>query len=437
MTHHPGAALSSTLLVQTLASLVLSAPSVLAPAVAPTLGFGPERVGLFVGVAYLAAMLSGLGSGGWVTQIGAVRLSQVAMLACACGTVAAIAGMPVLLGFAALIIGTGYGMINPAASSLLARHSPPANRSLFFSVKQTGVPLGVALAGLLFPWGLHTIGWRSSIVAAGAVCIAMALLLRPMVARLEPFVAGRALNPEDSAETADAGGHPSAVGHRSAREPAHSSEADAGPTKPRPGLMTVLRDPTLRRLSLTSFAFAATQLCFITFLVSYLNLELGQSLALAAGILAGSQAVSTASRIAWGFVADRWIEPGWLLGALGLAMSAACVSLGLLSTSASTGLIVAAAIVCAATTMGWNGVYFAELTHHSSYANMAALAGASQFLTFSGSMAGPVLFGELIRRGGSYSTAYLVLAVLPAIAGMFMLRAAIVEDRHPAPDSGL
>ncbi len=191
MTPRPGAALGSTLLVQMLASLVLTAPSVLAPAVAPTLGFGPERVGMFVGVAYLAAMLSGLGSGGWVIRIGAVRLSQIAMLACACGTAATVAGLPVLLGVAALIIGAGYGMINPAASSLLARHAPPANRSLFFSIKQTGVPLGVALAGLLFPWGLHTIGWRPSIIVAGVVCVAMALLLRPMVKLLEPFEAVR------------------------------------------------------------------------------------------------------------------------------------------------------------------------------------------------------------------------------------------------------
>lgn len=419
-----------------LASLVLTAPSVLAPAVAPTLGFGPERVGMFVGVAYLAAMLSGLGSGGWVIRIGAVRLSQIAMLACACGTAATVAGLPVLLGVAALIIGAGYGMINPAASSLLARHAPPANRSLFFSIKQTGVPLGVALAGLLFPWGLHTIGWRPSIIVAGVVCVAMALLLRPMVKLLEPFEAVRITEPEDRTEAFDAGARSSPTGHPGAGEPAHRAEPDGAAPKSRPGLMTVLSDPTLRRLSLTSFAFAATQLCFITFLVSYLNLELGQSLALAAGILAGSQVVSTASRIAWGFVADRWIEPGWLLGALGLAMSAACVSLGLLGESASTGLVVAAALVCAATTMGWNGVFFAELTHHSSYANMAALAGASQFLTFSGSMAGPVLFGELIRRGGSYGTAYLMVAALPAVAGAFMLRAAMIGNRHPAPDSG-
>jgi MFS family permease len=428
----PGAALGSTLLVQTLASLVLTAPSVLAPAVAPTLGLRPESVGMFVGVAYLAAMLSGLGSGGWVNRIGAVRLSQVAMLACTCGTLGVIAGLPVLMGLAALTIGAGYGMINPAASSLLARHSPPASRGLFFSVKQTGVPLGVALSGLLLPWGLHTIGWRPSILIAGAACAAMALMLRPMIAKLEPFAAGRIRSPGRETDIADRG----ATGTGTETGPGASAETDA-PAKDRPGLMMVLRDPALRRLSLTSFAFACTQLCFITFLVSYLNLELGQSLALAAGILAASQAISTASRIAWGVVADRWIGPGWLLGALGLAMSAACVGLGLLSASSGTGLIVAAAVVCAATTMGWNGVYFAELTHHSTHANMAALAGASQFLTFSGSMAGPVLFGELIRHGGSYSTAYLVLAVLPAVAGAFMLRAAIVGNRHRAQDSGL
>lgn len=423
---HPGAALGSTLLVQTLASLVLTAPSVLAPAVAPTLGFRPESVGMFVGVAYLAAMLSGLGSGGWVSRIGAVRLSQVAMLACTVGTLGVIVGKPLLMGLAALTIGAGYGMINPAASSLLARHSPPANRGLFFSVKQTGVPLGVALSGLLLPWGLHTIGWRPSILIAGAACAAMALMLRPMIARLEPFAAGRTWSPKRQGNIAD----------RSASETG-TGGTGAAQAKDRPGLMMVLRDPTLRRLSLTSFAFACTQLCFITFLVSYLNLELGQSLALAAGILAVSQVISTASRIAWGVVADRWIGPGWLLGALGLAMSAACVGLGLLSPTASTGLIIAAAVMCAATAMGWNGVYFAELTHHSTHANMAALAGASQFLTFSGSMAGPVLFGELIRHGGSYSTAYLVLAVLPAVAGAFMLRAAMVGNRQRSKNSEL
>ena len=65
---HPAAALASTLAIQTLASLVATAPSVLAPVVAPSLGFGAERVGLFVGLTYLTAMLSGLASGAWVAR---------------------------------------------------------------------------------------------------------------------------------------------------------------------------------------------------------------------------------------------------------------------------------------------------------------------------------------------------------------------------------
>ncbi|ODT34987.1 MAG: hypothetical protein ABS55_10155 [Lautropia sp. SCN 70-15] len=388
----PAAALASTLAIQTLASLVATAPSVLAPVVAPSLGFGAERVGLFVGLTYLTAMLSGLASGAWVARFGAVRVSQAAMLACALATLAALAGSLLPLALAALALGTGYGIINPAASTLLARHAPLSRRGLFFSIKQTGVPLGVASAGLLMPLGLHALGWRPSIVLAGAACAALALALRPLVAKLDP----------PRAATGDA--------------PASRSW--------RAGLATVIRDPALRTLSLASFAFAFTQLCFTTFLVSYLHLELGQSLSTAAAVLAGSQLVSTASRIGWGHVADRWVAPGILLGALGLAMALACAGLALLGESAGTGLIVAAAVCCAATVMGWNGVFFAELARQSSRADMATLAGASQFVTFFGSMSGPVIFAELIRNGGSYGGAYLMLGVLPALAGVAMLRAA-------------
>ncbi|HEY0877160.1 MAG TPA: MFS transporter, partial [Zeimonas sp.] len=135
----PLLALFVTLGVQMLASLVLSAPSVLAPVVAPQLGFAPERVGLFVGAAYLMAMLSGLWSGRGVASLGAVRLSQVAMFACALGAFAATTGSSWLLFAAALAVGCGYGLINPASTTLLERHSPTARRALFFSIKQTGV----------------------------------------------------------------------------------------------------------------------------------------------------------------------------------------------------------------------------------------------------------------------------------------------------------
>ncbi|MFA7666163.1 MAG: MFS transporter [Burkholderiaceae bacterium] len=391
------ATLAGTLAVQTVATLVLTAPSVLAPAVAPTLGFAVDRVGLFVGLAYLVAMLSGLVSGRWVARIGAVGLSQVSMLACALSAVAISAGHPLSLLFAALALGLGYGVINPATTTLLAQHSPADKRGLFFSIKQTGVPLGVAAAALSMPAGLALIGWQASLGVAAALCVALALALQPLARMLAPFRAARVQARE-------------AVGEGAPRGPWYS------------GLAVVMRDPSLRRLSLASFSFAFTQLCFTTFLVSYLKLELGQSLATAAAVLAGSQVISTGARIGWGHVADRWVAPGRLLGGLGVTMGLACIGLGLIGESAGTAVVIVAAIVCAATVMGWNGVYFAELARQAGNRDMATLAGASQFITFAGSMGGPVVFAEVIRLGGSYGGAYLALAALPIISGLAMLR---------------
>jgi len=83
---------------------------------------------------------------------------------------------------------------------------------------------------------------------------------------------------------------------------------------------------------------------------------------------------------------------------------------------------VSAAMACALTVMGWNGVFFAELARRAAPGEMATVAGATQFITFFGSMTGPVIYGEFIRSGLSYSTTYLVLAALPAVAGVMMLR---------------
>jgi fucose permease len=62
-------------------------------------------------------------------------------------------------------------------------------------------------------------------------------------------------------------------------------------------LRLVFGDQHLRRLGLSSFAYSSTQICFVTFLVSYFHLELKQSISFAALVLAGSQIVSTVGRV--------------------------------------------------------------------------------------------------------------------------------------------
>lgn len=386
----PWLALQVTLAVQIVASLVLSAAPVLAPAVLPALGIAPERIGLFIGLAYLFAMLSGLATGRWVAAVGAVRVSQTVLLAIAVGAVLATAGVPLVLLAAAAVIGIGYGAVNPAGAAILGRHAPAGSPGLFFALKQAGVPIGVALAGLLMPLGLLAVGWRGSAWLVAAVCVLLSLLLLPAAARL------------------DARGGP----------------ASSAPVGPWAALRGTMRDPSLRRLSLMSLMYNMTQQGFLTFIVSLLHLERGLPLGVAAGLLAASQVLCTGMRIAMGHVADRWVTPRVLLGVLGIAMSASGLLLALLPGSAGLPLTAFAVLACGATAMGWNGVFFAELVRIVPRERVASAAGGSQFFTFGGGMVGPVLFGALVQFGGSYALGYACFAGLGLVAGAVMLLSA-------------
>ncbi len=378
------------LAVQVLGSLVLSAAAVLSPAVAPTLGLPPERVGVFVAISYFLAMLSGLPAGRWVARWGGVRVSQLALLCLAMGASLVCFGDVGNLLIGAGLIGLGYGLANPSATAVLARHVPKNASGLFFSMKQAGVPVGVALSGLLMPMGLAWVGWQATAIIAAVVCLIVALLLLTTVTRLD--------RPEWR----------------------HVSSAPEHWWAP---LQVVWQVPELRQLGLLSLIYAMAQQGFVTFLVSLLHLQGELPLATAAAILAASQAASTAARIGFGHVADRWVSPGRLLGWLGIGMSLCLVFLGLVGAGGQVWLCAFAALACGTFAMGWNGVYFAELVARVPREQLAHAAGATQFFTFTGGMCGPFFFGQWVGWGGSYAQGMLLLAVFPVISGVLMLRA--------------
>lgn len=409
----PRLALVATLAVQACATLALTAASVMAPVVAPTLGVAPQRVGLFVGLAYLAAMFSGLAGGARVARMGAITMSRAAMLACAIGLAIAALGAATpyplaMLVPAAIAIGVGYGLPNPAASIVLAVHAPPARRGLFFSIKQSGVPLGVAAAGLLVPALLALTSWPWAIAALATGCAALAAALR----------FANVLESRDVRErptTSPVGtGRPACGG--SMRASGASLRAFVAP------LARVWREPALRRLGVASLVFSMMQLCFVTFLVSHLTIELGMPFASAAALLAGSQVASVGCRVMWGAVADRWVRPQRLLAALGASMAIAIAAIGLLPAGSPGPLVGIAVVACAATSMAWNGVFFAELARRVDATDLAPITGGTQFLTFAGAMTGPVAFASLVGPIGGHGATYSAFALAPAAVGLWLWR---------------
>ncbi|MFD0387930.1 MFS transporter [Tistrella bauzanensis] len=107
-----------------------------------------------------------------------MRTLQLALLACTAGMlVCQIGTAPALIG-GAVLVGLAYGPVTPAGSLLLTFTIPVRRFGLAFSINRTGVPGGIALAGLILPRTSQAYGWHPSLAGIAAVALAAALALQ-------------------------------------------------------------------------------------------------------------------------------------------------------------------------------------------------------------------------------------------------------------------
>ena len=378
------AALAVTLAVQALASMAVIAPSVLAPVAAREFGAAPQAVGLFVAVIYLAAMLSGLAAGGLIARHGAFALCPSAALLAGAGLALGCFGSVVLVAVGAVLIGVAYGVVNPASSHILARRAPPGRMALVFSLKQTGVPIGGAVAGAVVPPLVLAFGWRGALAALAAVCIVAAFAFLP---------AGGTLADPPPGE----------------RSPAARLTL-AGMTGP---IRLVLGQPRLRDLAFVSVAYAAVQVVFVTYFVAYLNLGLGYALVTAGLVYALGHGAGVLGRIAWGALADRLLAPRTTLALIG-ALSALCGGLTAVSSPGwPIGAVAALTLLYGASAVGWNGVYLAEVARSAPAGQVGVATGGTQFFTFAGALTGPPVFAGVVSWTGSYAWGFALFALVP------------------------
>jgi MFS family permease len=377
----------------------LAAP-VLAPIAAPGLGYEPYLVGLFVSLMYASAATVGLVSGAVVARWGAVRVSQLCLLCSAAGLALATLGGLWALALGALVLGLGYGPATPASSHLLARVTPAHRLNLVFSLKQTGVPIGYALAGAVLPSAALAVGWRAAALALGLACLAIAATLQPMRAALD----------------ADA-------------RPVSLTAALRRPFAP---LLFVLRVPALRVLAVTSFAYSAMQICVGTFLVTYLVERIALSPVTAGFILSCAQAAGVGGRILWGALADRLGRPLLLLGALGFLMTAAALLAGAFTPSWPHAALIAVAVLFGGTAVAWNGITLAQLARLAPSGRAAEVTGGTFFITFGGVTTAPLAFSFLLHLTGSYALAYAAMGVLTFASGIALTSGALSRDRRGA-----
>ena len=380
--------LLATLAIQVLAAMAVLAPPVFAPVATRDVGVPPSAIGLFVALSYGASMGSSLLAGDLVKKFGPIRVSQMCLLLCACGLVLAALGSIPSLVASALLLGLGYGAVTPASSHILAKSTPPHMMSLVFSLKQTGVPIGGALAGALVPSLTLWNGWRSAALVVGLGCALTALAAQPV---------RRVFDGE--------------------REP-DRSVGMAGVAGP---LRMVATSPAARRLAIGSLCFAALQLCLATYLVTYLAHDLGYTLVQAGLMLAVAQGAGIVGRIVWGALADRGGRPLLVLGGIGCGMAACAGALALLPPATPPLVVILACAAFGATAIGWNGVFLAEVAREAPPGKAGDATGGALFFTYLGILLGPSLFAAMVGAGLGYPAAYAVIAIPAFACGIWLV----------------
>lgn len=378
-----------TLAIQAMVSMALLTLPVMAPVVGSALGVSSAYVGVYVALVYAGAMLASLSAGTAVARFGAIRVSQVGLMLCALGlALCAVNSVPVIA-LGAVFIGMGYGPVTPASSHLLALSTPAHRMSLVFSLKQTGVPLGGVLAGVVIPGVLLVTGWQSALLLVALLCVLCAVMSQPLRAELD---ADR--NPKS----------PLMLG--SLAQP----------------IRLVLRHRGLTTLAMCSFVFSATQLSLVTYLVTYLYDSLAYGLIAAGFALSVSQVAGMGGRVFWGYVADRFLGARLMLAALGGLMALCCVATALFDAAMPRALVLTILAVFGASAIGWNGVYLAEVARQAPKGQASLATGGTLAVTFLGVVLGPPVFGALSGLFGSYRAGYAALAVPALLCCVLLVR---------------
>lgn len=379
-------ALVAMLLIQAMVVFAAQQMSVLAPVAAPDFGVDPDMVGYFAALANAGAILAALGASTAVRRYGALRVSQIMLGLAALGLSALATGVLPMVIPAALLLGAGYGLANPASSHLLAKLTPSHMRGRIFSMKQTSVPLGIAAAGLASPLLAEAFGWQTTMLLLAAFALLLAAAFQPWRAEMDSDRQG-------------------------------SSTERSSLFAP---ILFIVRTPVLFKLCVLSMAYSSAQFCFTAGYVTVLAETIAVDAAAAGQALAFALIASMFARVAWGWCADKIGAPTTMAIIGGIIVIAALIAARM---DADFGLPAASAlaILFGASAASWNGVYLATIAAAAPAASVSLATSGAMALTLAGAVIGPFAFALLAALTGGYAAGFLLVALLAALAAFGFL----------------
>jgi MFS family permease len=379
--------LIATLATQSLATMAAYSFPAAAPAIARDLQVPGTLVGFFISTVYGVGILSALLSPRFIHRYGAVRVSQVVLLATLAMLFACALGSLLSVAIGAALLGLAYGAVAPASTHLLVPRTPQSVMNLVFSIRQIGVPLGGVLAGLVMVPLTVQLGWRAALLCQTVPVLILLLLIQVPRARWD-----------------------------SDRDPAYTIFRTRLPAP----LQMLRESAAIRRLALASFVYSGLQLCFVSFMTVHLTSKAGFGLIQAGQALAAYQIAGVISRPIWGWLADNVLAARWLLALQGIIMCVTAVLAGQFGMDWPRMLVLAVCAVAGATASGFTGIAYAEWARLGG-ARRTEATGLGTGLMFAGVMLMPSAFSAAVTAFGDYAAAYAFAGGLAALSGLLLL----------------
>jgi MFS family permease len=363
-------------------------PAVIAPAIIADLRIDAAWIGIYFGLTAAASFVAQLGCGSFIVRHGALRMSQVSLVMMAAGTALAALGTPVMFVLSAIICGAGGAVSTPASSHLLSGVSPPRYLPLVFSIKQTAVPAGLLLAGLLGPQLTEWSSWRVTMALSAAACALFILMLQPL----------RKIFDTD-------------------RVPTRTFQlSDFKST-----LTSVLGTPSLRALSFACLAFNGMQATVTAYFVIYLT-TIGYTPVAAGFLFSVAVAVAVPGRIVWGWLGSSHVTPRMLMAGLAIGMAGSAALLALCDPGWPTILVGLIACILSATALSWHGILLAETARAAPEGMRGGVTGGVLSFGQIGALSLPLVYSALLDLTGRYGIGFVVCGVPPLLVGMLLLR---------------
>ena len=353
----------------------------------------PELViGLFPSVAYLMAMVSSVLAYRFFPRFGPLGTSNFAILIGLIGYLSLAVSTSWAFLIAAILMGIAYGPLNPSSSVVLYQLAPLRQRNVVFSLKQSGVPLGGAVAGLTLPVAANWLDYPGTIVLSAMVVAAILIGFWQHSHRIDTRI--------------------------------QTSGARSG--RGREAMFHV----GCQLLAAASFCYSFIQLVFSAFLGLIAYRFFGFTPVAAGVVLAVFHVSGIIGRPLWGLIADRlrrWWTVLPVIGIVTALLSVALVPLIRLDNPDPLLLygLAAALGLCAS---GWNGVYVAELSDAVPSSALGSVTGKGLSITFAGVVIGPITFGFILETFNA-TVALLGLTVI-GVVGAGLAWAGVVVSRR-------